>query len=84
MVVNTDTIVDPLAVMIKTFNTLVAYVTVPRVSCADNFTVWTKQICFEFLNHAHKWDLRFSLHVPGFGKDCQSKENGGSEQYCED
>ena len=42
VVVDSDAVVDPLAVMVKTFNALIADVAVARISCADDFTVGTK------------------------------------------
>ena len=39
MIVDADTVVDPLAVMIESLDTLVADVTVTRIGSADNLTM---------------------------------------------
>ena len=42
MVLDPDAVVDPLAVMVEAFNTLITDVAVSRVSGADDLTVWTQ------------------------------------------
>ena len=50
MVLDTNTVVDPLAMMIETFDALVADVAMSGVGCAEYFTVGAQQVRFEVLH----------------------------------
>ena len=56
MIADTNAVVDPLAVMVISLNTLVTGITVTRVCRAYNFTVRAQKICLEFFDKAHEWN----------------------------
>ena len=45
-----NAIVDPLAMMVKSFNAPVTHIAVSRFSCADDFACWTEHVGVEFFN----------------------------------
>ena len=57
MVVSTDAIVYPLAVVIEFVNALVANVAMSGVTSKNCFTAWTKPISFTPLNKLFKLEL---------------------------
>jgi len=54
MIFNSNAVINPLAMMIKTFNTLITNVAVTRVRGADHFAMGTKQVSFEFFDKANE------------------------------
>ena len=70
MVIDAYIVIDPLAVIVKSFNTLVADVTMSRIRRADHLTVWAKQISFKLFNHSHEGDLRLAAHVARLRVHC--------------
>ena len=79
MIVDANAIVDPLAVMIESLDTLVADVTVTRIGSADNLAMRAEQICFKLLNESYEWDLWGALHVARLRFDGQ-----GEKDHCAD
>lgn len=64
MVPGTNTVVDPLAVVIESVDALVADVAVAWVSCADNLTSWAENIWLKLFDQLKEWDLLGSTHEP--------------------
>ena len=56
MIFYSNAVINPLAMMIKTFNALITNVTVTRVCGADHFAMGTKQVSFEFFDQANEGD----------------------------
>ena len=50
MIFDTDAIVHPLTVMVESFDTLVAYIAMPRVSRADYFAFGAEQVSLKFFD----------------------------------
>ena len=50
MVLDSDAVVDPGAVVVEPLNTPVANVAVARVCSANDLTGWTEEVRVEFLN----------------------------------
>ena len=57
MILDTDTIIYPLAVMIKSFYALVANIAMSRISRANYLTFRAEQVGFKFLNKTHKGNI---------------------------
>ena len=57
VILDTDTIIDPLTVMIKSFYALVANVAMSGVGRANHLTFRAEQVGFEFLNETHKGNI---------------------------
>ena len=80
MIVDTDAVVDPWAVMVESFNTLVADTAVTRTICSNDLTVGAQQDRVKDLHHIHKENTLGPLEVARvFGQadhmedDCQGK-----------
>lgn len=75
MVLDADAVVDPLAMVIETLNTLVADVAVTWVSRADDLAVRAEQVRLKLLNQANEWNLRGAFHEAGLHPDSQAEES---------
>ncbi len=80
VVVDTNAVVHPLAMMVEALDALVTDVTVARVSSADHFAVWTQQVSLKLLNQADEGNFGCTLHVAWLHLDRQSKENHGTQE----
>ena len=61
---DTDAVVDPLAVMIESLNTLVTYVAMSGFSCADHLTVWTNLVWIIFFQELSDLNLLRRFKMP--------------------
>ena len=84
MIVDADAVVDPLAMMIESLDTLVADVTVTRIGSANNLAMRAEQICFKLLDEPHEWDLWGALHVARLRFDGQGKEDHCTDEDHEE
>ena len=64
MVVISNAIVDPRAVMVKALNASVADAAVARTVSPDHLTVGTQQHWVKYLHHLHERDALRTLQVP--------------------
>ena len=74
VVSDTDTIVDPLTMMVIAFHTLIACVAVTRVGGTYHFAVRAEQVCLKFLDESHERYLWFALHVARVNANSEDKE----------
>jgi hypothetical protein len=75
VVSDADAIIDPLTMVVKALNALVANITVTGISRAYNFAVGTKKVGFELLDKTNKWDVGRTPHIARLSFDCQNKED---------
>lgn len=61
---DTNAVVDPLAVMIESLNTLVTYVAMSGFSCADHLTVWTNLVWIIFFQELSDLNLLRRFKMP--------------------
>ena len=73
MVPDTDTIVDPWAVMVKALNTMPTDTAVSTATCANRIAVRAELCAFYLLKHVHKVDFVI-LEVSRFGAGGASEE----------
>ncbi len=64
MVVGPDTVVDPGAVVVKSFNTAVAHTAMTGFLSSDHFAVRAQQNGIEFFKNFHKSNVLWILEVP--------------------
>ena len=63
MIIETNAIVDPGAVMVKALDTPVANATVTRAVCANDLTIGAEKHWIENLHHFHKTNPSRTLNV---------------------
>jgi len=80
VIVGPHTVVDPRAVMIESFHTLVAHAAMTGFLGSNHFTVRAQQNGVEFLKNFHESDVfglfeesRISVHSYNMHNKCQSK-----------
>ena len=65
MVVRSNTVVDPRAMVIKPLNTSVANAAVTGFLSSDHFTVWAQQHRIKFFKNFHKGNVSWLPKVTG-------------------
>jgi len=50
MIINSNTIINPWAMMIKSINTSIANITVSTSICSNYFTIWAKVMMLNLFN----------------------------------
>ena len=83
MVLDADTVVDPLAVMVKSLDALVADVAVTRISRADHFASWAQHVGVKLLNESQEGDLSSVFHVTGVLLHGKGEEDQGGREEDE-
>lgn len=69
------TVIDPLAMMVKSLNTSIANITMSWLSSWDNFTSRTQYVRIKFLNHFQKAHPGLFLQIPWIFSHTQNKED---------
>ena len=64
MVVATNAIIYPVAMVIEFVNTLIAYVAMPRVIFVDGLAVWAKSLSVIFLHKLLEFEAINFLNEP--------------------
>ena len=70
MILDTNAVVNPLAVMVESLDALVADVAMTGVGRAEDLAVRAEQVGFKMLNEAHEWNLGSALHIAWLHPDC--------------
>ena len=82
VVVNSDAVVHPHAMMVEALNALITLVAVAGIGRANELTRWAKQVRLEFLDEAHEWNFIRSSHITRFRPYCEAEKDRCSEEKC--
>ena len=84
MVFHPDTIIDPLTVMVKSFDTLVTNVAMSGVLGANHLAFRAEQVGFKLFHETYKWHVRAAPHEAGLHLHCQDEENHRTKEKHEE
>ena len=82
MIPSANTIIYPWTMMIKSFDTSIANITMPASFSPDYFTFGAKMIRIEFLNNVEKVNMPIFLNVSWISKPRTKEKHPSHDKQC--